>query len=40
MNLDKFFKCFFALWCVWAVVCLCGLAGLVWAAIHFISKYW
>jgi len=29
-----------AIWIVYAMLCIVGTGGLVWAAIHFISKYW
>jgi len=31
---------FLGIWLVWALVCLAGAAGLVYVAIHFISKFW
>lgn len=31
---------FLAIWLVWACICLAGAAGLVYVAIHFISKFW
>ena len=26
--------------CVWALFCLCLAVGAIYAAIHFISKFW
>lgn len=34
------FKAAFILWILWALFCLCALAGVICVAIHFISKYW
>jgi hypothetical protein len=39
-TVERLFKFGFIAWCVWAVFCLCALGGLVYAAIHFITKYW
>ncbi len=25
---------------VWAIICLVGSVALIWATIHFVSKFW
>lgn len=34
------FKVAFLAWILWALFCLCALAGVIYVAIHFIQKYW
>jgi hypothetical protein len=38
--MDKILKWFFAIWFIWLIVCLSVVGGLIWAAVHFITKYW
>lgn len=33
-------KIFFAAWVIWALICLSIGAGVIYAAWHFISKFW
>lgn len=33
-------KTFFVVWAVWALVCLAVAGGVIYAAWHFISKFW
>jgi hypothetical protein len=39
-TLGRLLKVGFAVWCVWAVIVLAGVAGLGYVAWHFISKVW
>ena len=36
----NFFGAFFVIWLVWALIVLTAIGGIVWVAVHFISKYW
>ncbi len=36
----NFFAWYFAIWILSALVSLALFAGVVWVAIHFISKFW
>jgi hypothetical protein len=40
MDLDKIAKGFIAAQIVLALVSLAVVVGVIWVAIHFISKYW
>jgi len=40
MDMDKSFRMFFVVWIFSALVGLSLLAGLIYVAIHFISKFW
>jgi hypothetical protein len=33
-------KAFIIIWCVWAAICLSLAVGVVYAAIHFLQKFW
>ena len=37
---DRVFKFAFVAWVIWALAILSLIGGFVYAAIHFIGKYW
>lgn len=36
----RFGKVFFAVWVLWALICLTVAAAVVIVAVHFIAKFW
>ena len=40
MDLNKLFGCVFGVWVVSVILSLGITAGIIYAAIHFIAKYW
>lgn len=37
---SSLFRFAFGAWLVWGLICLAGAAGVVYVAIHFLSKVW
>ena len=40
MKAERLFTGFLIVWVMYALACLAGVIGIVYVAIHFISKYW
>ena len=39
-DFDNMFKVAFGVWVFGVLVNIAMVVGIIWAAIHFISKYW